>query len=86
MEAKYLELESIHNNWIGTIFLRIIKETKNYYITIQNPFLGITSSNYKDREQNIIRWNKSKYDNNGVKIRNVINHTPNNASKNKIYD
>jgi hypothetical protein len=85
MEAKYLELESLHDNWIGTIFLKVIKETKNYYFTIQNPYLGIISNNYKDREKNIIRWDKNKYDNNGMKIRNVTFHIPSNANRNKIY-
>lgn len=83
---SYIEIESIYNNWVGTIFLKVIKETKNYYITNQNPYLGIVSQNYKDREKNIVKWCKTKYDNNGIKIRNFVNKIPTNIDINKIYD
>lgn len=83
---SYIEIESLNSNWIGTIFIKVIKETKNYYFTEQNPYLGIVASNYKDREKNIIRWCKNKYENNGIKIHKFVSKLPANIDSKRIYD
>jgi hypothetical protein len=82
---KYIELESSNGLWLGTIYLKVQKENKIQYITKEYPKLGIVSSNYNDKLNNIIRWNKKTLYHPSCKVRKIIEKVPI-SDVSKIFD
>lgn len=82
---KFIEVESLDNNWVGKIYIKILRENKLYFYTKQYPFIGINGSNYKDRTNNEVKWSKTTMEYNRMKVKKVYDKVPN-VDPLKIYD